>query len=250
MPEAPEVHSGPDTTIDFTAVTHGLIVAIVATVITVTIIVAIVIVTKRYKAHRAKVKARTVARDAQITAITRDIDYARKHITAVSEQYAQAHTDPEYVLYNPLILSSADCVYEFNDKLMRARATLEECEHLLTRDKPTDLEFIETAGLRSLADLLDREWNDLNRKAERIGTPLFYAGQLRRAETLWSISTNEAATVHERQRTMDKLHNIVADYRNTLTTEGEKKQNTQLFDAMNHVITSGKNAVSSLRRNR
>lgn len=254
---APETHSGPDITVDSTAA-----IIIAATIVVIALIIAIIIFTKRRKATK-------FAREAQMTAIKRDIDYARKHIIAVSAQYAQAHTDPEYVLYKPLILSDTDCVYEFNDKLMHARGTLEECEQMLKRGKPADLEFIETTKLRGLADSLDREWRELNRKAEQVGTPLLDAGQLRRAETLWSMATNEAATVHERKRAMDKLQEIVADCRETLaqnmnnydtvTKKGhglpwakttqpaaipahiveENKQNTQLLDAIAHAIATG-----------
>lgn len=254
---APETHSGPDITIDSTAA-----IIIAATIVVIVLIIAIVIFTKRRKATK-------FAREAQMTAVGRDIAYARKHIIAVSAQYAQAHTDPEYVLYKPLILSDTDCVYEFNDKLMCARNTLEECEQMLKRGKPADLEFIETTKLRGLADSLDREWRELNRKAEQVGTPLLDAGQLRRAETLWAMATNEAATVHERGRAMDKLQDIVADCRETLaqnmnnydtvTKKGhgvpwaktaqpaaipahiaeENKQNTQLLDAIAHAIATG-----------
>lgn len=253
----PETHSGPDITVDSTA---AIIIAV--TIAVIALIIAIVIFTKRRK-------ARKFAREAQMTAIKRDIAYARKHIIAVSAQYAQAHTDPEYVLYKPLILSDADCVYEFNDKLMHARGTLEECEQMLKRGKPADLEFIETSKLRGLADSLDRDWRELNRKAEQVGTPLLDAGQLRRAETLWAMATNEAATVHERGRAMDKLQDIVADCRevlaenmnnyDTVTKKGhglpwvktakpaaipahiveENKQNTQLLDAIAHAIATG-----------
>lgn len=254
---APETHNGPDITIDSTAA-----IIIAATIAIIALIIAIVIFTKRRKAIK-------FAREAQMTAIKRDIDYAHKHIIAVSAQYAQAHTDPEYVLYKPLILSDADCVYEFNDKLMHARGTLEECEQMLKRGKPADLEFIETTKLRGLADSLDRDWRELNRKAEQVGTPLLDAGQLRRAETLWAMATNEAATVHERGRAMDKLQDIVVDCRETLTQNmnnydtvtkkghslpwaktaqpaaipahirQENKQNTQLLDAIAHAIATG-----------
>lgn len=185
---APETHNGPDITVDSTAA-----IIIAATIAVIALIIAIIIFTKRYKATK-------FAREAQMTAIKRDIAYAREHIITVSAQYAEAHTNPEYVLYKPLILSDADCVYEFNDKLMHARNTVEECEQMLKRDKPADLEFIETSKLRGLANSLDRDWRELNRKAEQVGTPLLDAGQLRRAETLWAMATNEAATVHERGR--------------------------------------------------
>lgn len=254
---APETHSGPDITVDSTAA-----IIIAATIAVIALIIAIVIFTKRRKATKFE-------REAQLTAVKRDIAYARKHIIAVSAQYAEAHTDPEYVLYKPLILSDADCVYKFNDKLMRARATLEECEQMLKRGKPADLKFIETSKLRGLSDSLDREWRELNRKAEQIGTPLLDAGQLRRAETLWAMATNEAATVHERKRAMDKLQDIVTDCRETLAQnmnnydtvtkkshglpwsktaepaaipahiKQENKQNTQLLDAIAHAIATG-----------
>jgi len=254
---APETHSGPDITVDSTAA-----IIIAATIAVIALIIAIVIFTKRRKATKFE-------REAQLTAVKRDIAYARKHIIAVSAQYAEAHTDPEYVLYKPLILSDADCVYKFNDKLMRARATLEECEQMLKRGKPADLEFIEPSKWRGLADSLDRDWRELNRKAEQIGTPLLDAGQLRRAETLWAMATNEAATVHERKRAMDKLQDIVAECRETLaqnmnnydtvTKKGhglpwtktaqstaipahirqENKQNTRLLEAIAKAIATG-----------
>lgn len=78
---APETHSGPDITIDSTA---AIIIAV--TIAVIALIIAIVIFIKRRKATKFE-------REAQITAVKRDIAYAHKHIIAVSAQYAQAHTD-------------------------------------------------------------------------------------------------------------------------------------------------------------
>lgn len=211
---APESHNAPNITVDSTA---AIIIAV--TVAVVLLIIALVLLYKKQVKRRA---AQQKERDLRAM-VRRDFDYADKHIKRISAQYTQAHVDPNYVLYKPLVISDDPLAYEFNTQLMSARATLEECAEALRRDTKADIDFVTKSKLRKLANSLDRAWDNLNRKAEEVGTPLLDAGQLRRAESLWSLATNESATVHERQRAMDKLQKIIAECQADLANHTQNK---------------------------
>lgn len=211
---APESHNAPNITVDSTA---AIIIAI--TVAVVLLIIAFILLYKKQVKRRA---AQQKERDLRAM-VQRDFDYADKHIKRVSAQYAEAHVDPNYVLYKPLVISDDALAYEFSTQLMNTRATLEECAEALRRDTKSDVDFVTKAKLRKLANSLDRAWDNLNRTAEEVGTPLLDAGQLRRAESLWSLATNESATVHERSRAMDKLQKIIAECQADLTNHAQNK---------------------------
>ena len=231
---APESHDAPSITIDSTAA-----IIIAATVAVVLLIIVLVIVHKK----RAQRKAEKQQERDYRAMVKRDFDYAQARINKISAAYAQAHVDPEYVLYKPLVISNAPLAYEFSSQLMDARSTLEECDKALQQDTKSDIDFVAKSKLRKLADSLNRAWDNLNRKAEEVGTPLLDAGQLRRAESLWSLATNESATVHERQRAMDKLQEIIAECQEDLNNHADTTQhsdNTQeMLTAIFAVVNNG-----------
>ena len=231
---APESHDVPHITVDSTA---AIIMA--ATVAVVLLIIAFVIVHKK----RAQRKAEKQQERDYRAMVKRDFDYAQARINKISAAYAQAHVDPEYVLYKPLVISNAPLAYEFSSQLMDARSTLEECDKALQQDTKSDIDFVAKSKLRKLADSLNRAWDNLNRKAEEVGTPLLDAGQLRRAESLWALATNESATVHERQRAMDKLQDIIAECQEDLNKHAQTTQhndNTQeMLTAISAVVNNG-----------
>lgn len=231
---APESHDAPSITIDSTAA-----IIIAATVAVVLLIIVCVIVHKK----RAQRKAEKQQERDYRAMVKRDFDYAQARIKKISAAYAQAHVDPEYVLYKPLVISNAPLAYEFNSQLMDARSTLEECDKALQQDTKSDIDFVAKSKLRKLADSLNHAWDNLNRKAEEVGTPLLDAGQLRRAESLWSLATNESATVHERQRAMDKLQDIIAECQEDLNKHANTTQhsdNTQeMLTAISAVVNNG-----------
>lgn len=225
----PESHGAPSITIDSTAA-----IIIAATVAVVLLIIVCVIVHKK----RAQRKAEKQQERDYRAMVKRDFDYAKTRINKISAAYAQAHVDPEYVLYKPLVISNAPLAYEFNSQLMDARSTLEECDKALQQDTKFDIDFVAKSKLRKLADSLNRAWDNLNRKAEEVGTPLLDAGQLRRAESLWALATNESATVHERQRAMNKLQDIITECQEDLNTQ--HSDNTQeMLTAMSAVVNNG-----------
>lgn len=229
---APESHDAPNITIDSTA---AIIMA--ATVAVVLLIIVCVIVHKK----RAQRKAEKQEERDYRAMVKRDFDYAQARINKISAAYAQAHVDPEYVLYKPLVISNAPLAYEFSSQLMDARSTLEECDKALQQDTKSDIDFIAKSKLRKLADSLNRAWDNLNRKAEEIGTPLLDAGQLRRAESLWSLATNESATVHERQRAMNKLQDIIAECQEDLNKHADTTQHSEkqkMLTAMSTVVNN------------
>lgn len=231
---APESHDAPSITIDSTAA-----IIIAATVAVVLLIIVCVIAYKK----RAQRKAEKQQERDYRAMVKRDFDYAKTRINKISTAYAQAHVDPEYVLYKPLVISNAPLAYEFSTQLMDARSTLEECSKALDNDTKSDIDFVAKSKLRKLADSLNRAWDNLNRKAEEVGTPLLDAGQLRRAESLWSLATNESATVHERQRAMDKLQDIIAECQEDLNKYADTNQhseNTQeMLTAISTVVENG-----------
>lgn len=231
---APESHDAPSITIDSTAA-----IIIAATVAVVLLIIVLVIVHKK----RAQRKAEKQQERDYRAMVKRDFDYAQARINKISAAYAQAHVDPEYVLYKPLVISNAPLTYEFSTQLMDARSTLEECDKALKQDTKSDINFVAKSKLRKLADSLNRAWDNLNRKAEEVGTPLLDAGQLRRAESLWSLATNESATVHERQNAMSKLQDIIAECQEDLNNHADTTQhnnNTQeMLTAISAVVNNG-----------
>lgn len=225
----PESHDAPSITIDSTAA-----IIIAATVAVVLLIIVCVIVHKKRAARKAE---KQQERDYRAM-VGRDFDYAQARIKKISAAYAQAHVDPNYVLYKPLVISNAPLAYEFSSQLMDARSTLEECDKALDNDTKSDIDFIAKSKLRKLADSLNRAWDNLNRKAEEVGTPLLDSAQLRRAESLWSLATNESATVHERQHAMNKLQDIITECQEDLNTQhSENKQ--EMITAMSTVVENG-----------
>ena len=231
---APESHGAPSITIDSTAA-----IIIAATVAVVLLIIVCVIVHKK----RAQRKAEKQQERDYRAMVKRDFDYAQARIKKISAAYAQAHVDPEYVLYKPLVISNAPLAYEFSSQLMDARSTLEECSKALDNDTKSDIDFVAKSKLRKLADSLNRAWDNLNRKAEEVGTPLLDASQLRRAESLWSLATNESATVHERQNAMSKLQEIIAECQEDLTKHAQTTQHSEnkqeMITAMSTVVENG-----------
>ena len=231
---APESHDAPSITIDSTAA-----IIIASTVAVVLLIIVCVIVHKK----RAQRKAEKQEERDYRAMVKRDFDYAQARINKISAAYAQAHVDPEYVLYKPLVISNAPLAYEFSSQLMDARSTLEECDKALQQDTKSDIDFVAKSKLRKLADSLNRAWDNLNRKAEEVGTPLLDSAQLRRAESLWSLATNESATVHERNRAMDKLQEIIAECQEDLNNHADTTQhsdNTQeMLTAIFAVVNNG-----------
>ena len=231
---APESHDTPSITIDSTAA-----IIIAATVAVVLLIIVCVIVHKK----RAQRKAEKQQERDYRAMVKRDFDYAQGRINKISAAYAQAHVNPEYVLYKPLVISNAPLAYEFSSQLMDARSTLEECDKALDNDTKSDIDFIAKSKLRKLADSLNRAWDNLNRKAEEVGTPLLDSAQLRRAESLWSLATNESATVHERQNAMSKLQEIIAECQEDLTTHADTNQHNdnkqEMLTAMSAVVNNG-----------
>mgnify|MGYP001762054097 FL=1 len=120
-------------------------------------------------------------------------------IGRVCAEYAQAHVDPEVVLHKPLLIGNSDDAYEFVDAMADAQLAVESDEKWLksVRSSPVDRDCIK--GTEDKVRKAEQLWRRLNRKAEQVGTPILDADVLRRAERLWGLATNEAATVSERR---------------------------------------------------
>ena len=227
----PEIHDAPSINIDSTA---AIILAV--TVAVVTIVITLVVLYKRNKVKRQE-------RKDYRNSVLRDFDYAKKRIGAISVAYMDAHVNPEYVLYKPLVISDNKMSLDFNAAFMEARQVLDECQQLIDSNKPADIDYVGKLKLRKLAMSLDRQWDDLNREAEKVGTPLLDNGQLRRAESLWSLATNESATRHERQHAMSKLQGLLAqcqaDLAETPQPETADRTTKELLNAMSTIIDNG-----------
>lgn len=206
---APESHDTSFINIDSTA---AIIIAI-----TVAVVLLVIIVARLHNKYAQRKAERQKQKDYRAM-VRHDFNYAKKRITALSAAYAQAHIDPEYVLYKPLVISDNALALEFSGALMEARQILEECKELIDSDTSADIDYVGKAKLRKRAVLLDQQWDRLNHEAEKVGTPLLDSGQLRRAESLWTLATNESATVHERQHAMTKLQNIIAECQDDLAS--------------------------------
>ena len=174
------------------------------------------------KRERQKLFDSYMARIADAQVLLRDI----------CASYAQAFVDPEVVLYKPLVISDAPQAQKF---LKNMTTTCEQSEKDFENYKSLNprrlndevVESIE-ATINSINEL-DSQWTELNNTALDVGTPLLDAGQLRRAERLWAVATNESATVSERQRAMNKLDDIIAETKEHLA-QAETKQHTTWLD--------------------
>lgn len=174
------------------------------------------------KRERQKLFDSYMARIAEAQVLLRDI----------CASYAQAFVDPEVVLYKPLIISDAPQAQKFLKSMTATREQSEkdfEDYKSLNPRRMTD-ETVESinATINSINEL-NSQWTELNNTALDVGTPLLDAGQLRRAERLWAVATNESATVSERQRAMSKLDDIMAETKEHLA-QAETKQHTTWLD--------------------
>lgn len=174
------------------------------------------------KRERQKLFDSYVSRIAEAQVLLRDI----------CASYAQAFVDPEVVLYKPLIISDAPQAQKFLKDMTATREQSEKDFENYKNLNPRRLndEVVESieATISSINEL-DSQWTELNNTALDVGTPLLDASQLRRAERLWAVATNESATVSERQRAMNKLDDIMAETKEHLA-QAESKQHTTWLD--------------------
>lgn len=207
------------------------------------------------KRERQKLFDSYMARIAEAQVLLRDI----------CASYAQAFVDPEVVLYKPLVISDAPQAQKF---LKDMTATREQSEKDFENYKSLNPRRLNDEVVKSIEatinsiNELDSQWTELNNTALDVGTPLLDSSQLRRAERLWAVATNESATVSERQRAMSKLDDIIAETKEHLAqaetkqrttwlnkiTKREKPQESNtnhdthvLLDAINAVLAQGHN---------
>lgn len=163
---------------------------------------------------------------------TKRLNEAQILLRDICASYAQAFVDPEVVLYKPLIISDAPQAQKFLKSMTATREQSEKDFENYKSLNPRRLndEVIESinATINSINEL-DSQWTELNNTALDVGTPLLDAAQLRRAERLWAVATNESATVSERQRAMSKLDDIIAETKEHLA-QAETKQHTTWLD--------------------
>ena len=196
--------------------------------------VATTVVAKRVQRRRRKREAW----DADFAFVESRLATLSERIGRVSAEYAQAHVDPEVVLYKPLLIGSSDEAYEFVDAMADAQLAVESDEKWLKSvgSSPVDRDCIK--GTEDKVRRAEQLWRRLNRKAEQVGTPILDADVLRRAERLWGLATNEAATVSERRSAMGKLEELVSGCRRELSQQDI--QSRQLCDVISAQIARGK----------
>ena len=171
------------------------------------------------KRERQKLFDSYMARITEAQVLLRDI----------CASYAQAFVDPEVVLYKPLIISDAPQAQQF---LKDMTTTRERCDKDFKDYKNLNPRRLTDKKIASIEDTinaineLNTQWTELNNTALDVGTPLLDSNQLRRAERLWAVATNESATVAERRRAMDKLDDIIAETKEYLVN-AETKQHTE-----------------------
>lgn len=150
----------------------------------------------------------------------------------ICASYAQAFVDPEVVLYKPLIISDAPQAQQF---LKDMTATREQCDKDFKDYKDLNPRRLTDEKIASIEDTintvneLNTQWVELNNTALDVGTPLLDSAQIRRAERLWAVATNESATVAERRRAMDKLDDIITETKEQLA-HADNKQHTTWLD--------------------
>ena len=202
-------------------------------------IIAVIVLSRRIKHNREEKEKKRKRYDYKLS----KLNASRNKLRTISAQYAQAYTDPEVVLYKPLIISNHPDAEKFVNSMMDTRELMDNTYADFTHYDAADL----PAGINANADevidavaALQRQWTALNEKATRIGTPILDTDKLRRAERLWAVATNESATVAERRRAINKLDDIIAESKNLLA--GDDTAPAALEDACNaiaEVISQG-----------
>lgn len=232
----------PDAAADAVNSTDSNAGVIALVVVAATIIaIAIFIVVKR------ELKARKILK-AQQHELRAAIKYADEIVSKVSAEYAQAHVDPNYVLYKPLVISKSRIALNFVDELMDAQKQVSQNKEWFGSDESplSVLSSEERADkIKALADDLQKSWTNLNREAERVGTPIFDDKMLRRVESLWSLASNESATASERERAMSKLEDILKDCKRELSTfkffkKRETREKEESLDAIRDALHNHK----------
>lgn len=167
------------------------------------------------------------------------LEVLSERIGRVCAEYAQAHVDPEVVLYKPLLIGDSDEVYEFVDAMADAQLSVDSDKEWFkgVGSSPVDRDSVK--GTEDKVRKAEQMWRHLNRKAEQVGTPILDTDVLRRAERLWGLATNESATVGERKSAIGKLEELVAGCRRELSQQD--LQSRQLCDAISMHIARGKN---------
>lgn len=183
-------------------------------------------------------RQRREVRAADFAFVESRLEVLSERIGRVCAEYAQAHVDPEVVLYKPLLIGDSDEVYEFVDAMADAQFSVESDKEWLkgVGSAPVDRDCVkDTEDKVRKAEQL---WRHLNRKAEQVGTPILDTDVLRRAERLWGLATNESATVGERKSAMGKMEELVSGCRKELSQQD--LQSRQLCDAISMQIARGK----------
>ena len=205
------------------------------------VIVGIVVVSVIVFFIRKEIKARKALR-ATLYKVQTDIEYADGIISKISAEYAQAHVNPEYALYKPLVISDAKVALEFADELMNARDKIDQFKSWFNDEKSPVRVLANdehAREIRGTAEELKRSWNKLNADAERVGTPILDHKTLARAEALWSLASNEGATPAEREHAMSKLEDILDECKREL----RKNKRLKTIEK-----SDKKEALDSLRR--
>ena len=184
-------------------------------------------------------RQRREVRAADFAFVESRLEVLSERIGRVCAEYAQAHVDPEVVLYKPLLLGDSDEVYEFVDAMADAQLSVESDKEWFrgVGSSPVDRDCVK--GTEDKVRKAEQLWRHLNRKAEQVGTPILDTDVLRRAERLWGLATNESATVGERKSAMGKLEELVSGCRKELSQQDI--QSRQLCDAISMHIARGKN---------
>lgn len=184
-------------------------------------------------------RQRREVRAADCAFVESRLEVLSERIGRVCAEYAQAHVDPEVVLYKPLLIGNSDEVYEFVDAMADAQLSVESDREWFkgVGSSPVDRDCIK--GTEDKVRKAEQLWRRLNRKAEQVGTPILDTDVLRRAERLWGLATNESATVGERKSAMGRLEELVAGCRKELSQQD--LQSRQLCDAISMQIARGKN---------
>lgn len=196
---------------------------------------------------RKEIKARKALK-ATLYKVQTDIEYADGIISKISAEYAQAHVNPEYALYKPLVISDAKVALEFADELMNARDKIDQFKSWFNDEKSPVRVLANdehSREIRSTAEDLKRSWNKLNADAERVGTPILDHKTLSRAEALWSLASNEGATPAEREHAMSKLEDILDECKRELRKNKrlktiEKSDKEEALDSLRRSIGSFK----------
>ena len=160
------------------------------------------------------------------SACQQEWDEVYSQLSSISASFTNAHIDPEFVLYKPLVISNAPQAQDFVDNLLSVRNFVESSHNSFkTYGNTSNYEDFSPEESQEKVEELSTQWREINREAEKVGTPILDLSEIRRIKRLWELAANESATTSERSQAMNKIIAAAEKARAKLAEEHDSKNN-------------------------